>query len=192
MFGMTYDPEKHHRRSIRLKGYDYTQAGAYFVTVCVQNHECLFGQILDNNMRLNHAGVIVQTVWNELPVHYTHVQLDQFVAMPNHVHGIVILTDVGAGFKPVPTRRHGLQEIIRAFKTFSSRRINQLRGIPGIPVWQRNYYEHIIRHEPELNRIREYIQTNPLRWELDRENPQRTGADEFESWIYPNGISKNP
>jgi hypothetical protein len=82
-------------------------------------------------------------------------------------------TDVGAGLRPAPTivNRYGLPEIIRAFKAFSSRRINELRGTPGIPIWQRNYYEHVIRDEEDLNQIREYIINNPLKWDLDGENP---------------------
>jgi putative transposase len=114
-------------------------------------------------------------VWNELPNHYPCVTCDTFVVMPNHIHGIIVVRDtiVGAGLKPAPTR-HGLPEIIRGFKTFSARRINDLRESPGIPIWQRNYYEHIIRNEEELARIREYTANNPLQWENDRENPSRS------------------
>ena len=183
---MKYDPAKHHRRSIRLKGYDYTQAGAYFVTICTQDRMCLFGEITEGKMRLNDAGEIVVWTWHDLPNHISNVQLDAFVVMPNHVHGIIVITDpvvvVGAGSEPAPTepaptepaptpRMHGLPEIVRQFKTFSARRINDLRGTPGTPVWQRNYYEHIIRDEGSLNRIREYILNNPSRWEMDQENP---------------------
>ena len=169
---MTHDPERRHRRSIRLKGYDYAQAGAYFVTVCTQDRVCLFGNVVDGKMRLNAVGQMVQAAWGDLPNHYPHVELDEFVIMPNHVHGIIFI--VGAGFKPAPTipiKCHGLAEIVRAFKTFSARRINQHLGMSGVPVWQRNYYEHIIRDESSLNRIRQYILDNPLRWTLDRENP---------------------
>jgi REP element-mobilizing transposase RayT len=140
-------------------------------------------------MRLNETGCAVMHAWDDLPNHYLHAALDAFTMMPNHVHGIVILTDnndpglifhsVGAGFEPAPTRtvsnnpmpRHGLPEIIRAFKTFSARQINVLRKTPGTPVWQRNYYEHIVRNDDELNRIRQYIADNPLTWQDDRENP---------------------
>jgi len=173
---MRYDPQKHHRRSIRLKGYDYSQAGAYFITICTKDRACLFGEVVDGEMRLNALGQIVQDVWHDLPNH-VNVVLDAFVVMPNHVHGIVIIPDdtvvvVGAGSEPAPTTtRHGLPEIVRQFKTFSARRINELRGTPGLPVWQRNYYEHIIRNEESLHRIRAYIANNPLKWALDRENP---------------------
>ncbi len=109
----------------------------------------------------------------------SNVQLDAFVVMPNHVHGIIVITNpvvagagcVGAGSEPAPTKSYGLPEIVLQFKTFSARRINDVRGTPGTPVWQRNYYEHIIRNERSLNRIRQYIAENPMRWAFDRENP---------------------
>ncbi len=121
-------------------------------------------------MLLNGHGEIVLKCWDDLPNHYHHVQLDEFAVMPNHVHGIIILTE-RAGLKPAPTKRRGLTEIVRAFKTFSSRRMNRIRYTPGIPVWQRNYYERIIRTDAELDGIREYIATNPLQWQTDSENP---------------------
>ena len=98
---MKYNPDIRHRRSIRLQGFDYSQAGAYFVSICTQNRECLFGEIVEGKMVLNDAGRIVQTVWDDLPNHYLDVELDECVVMPNHVHGIVVI--VGAGFKPAPT-----------------------------------------------------------------------------------------
>ena len=197
------------RRSIRLSGFDYAHDGAYFVTVCVRNRECLLGQVTGGEMRLSEAGWTVQAVWQELPRHYPHVRLDAWVVMPNHVHGIVVLADagpggvddrdgaastgvgasalaaeaglsvgVGAGFKPAPTgdgdggaARHALPEIVRAFKTFSARRINAVQGTQGASFWQRNYYEHVIRSETALNRIRQYIMDNPARWDEDPENP---------------------
>jgi REP element-mobilizing transposase RayT len=173
---VTYDPDKHHRRSVRLRDYDYTQAGAYFVTICTYRRVCLFGDMVNGCMQLNDCGQIVTAHWDDLVNHYPHVELDVFVVMPNHVHGIIVLTDnVGAGLKPAPTtttRHHGLPEIVRGFKTFSSRRINYLRKMPGQPVWQRNYYEHVIRSEEELDRIRQYILDNPAKWPEDGENPQ--------------------
>jgi putative transposase len=162
------------RRSIRLKGYDYSQDGGYFVTVCAYGRECLFGQIENGQMQLNEYGEIVTDIWRNIPEHYQFVQLDEFVVMPNHIHGIIIISKVGAGFKPAPTsevKYHGLSEIVRAIKTFSARKINILRNTIGLPVWQRNYYEHIIRDEDNLNRIREYIVTNPVRWHEDENNP---------------------
>lgn len=189
---MRFNPDKDHRRSIRLRGYDYAQAGAYFVTVVIKDRENLFGDIVDGEMRLNDGGRIIQATWDELPDHYLGVECDSFVVMPNHVHGIIVLVhdvgasgiDVGAGLKPAqpgfrPTiaPRVGLKpaptlsEIVRAFKTFSARQINDIRRTPGVPVWQRNYYEHIVRSETELIRIREYVANNPPQWEMDRENP---------------------
>ena len=177
-------PERR-RRSIRLRGFDYAQAGAYFVTICTRRSACVLGEVVAGEVRLSEAGRVVQTVWEGLPRHYPHVQLDAWIIMPNHVHGIVILTadPVGAGLKPAPTTpdapapanvkrtRHGLPEIVRAFKTFSARRINAARGTQGTAFWQRNYYEHVIRNEAALDRIRQYIEDNPARWHEDPENP---------------------
>jgi REP element-mobilizing transposase RayT len=169
---------RRNRRSIRLQGYDYSQAGAYFVTVCTQNRECMFEDIGNGKMQLNDAGRVVESVWDGLPGYYAHVELDVMVIMPNHFHGIIVLAPLGAGLKPAPTPaptpatvRHGLSEIVRALKTFSSRRINELRQTPGAKLWQRNYWEHIVRNEPELNRIREYIHNNPAQWALDKLHP---------------------
>ncbi len=172
---MRLDSERHHRRSLRLKGYDYSRHGAYFVTICTKNRECLFGEIANGSMWMNPFGDIVRACWDDLPCHYQHMELDAFVVMPNHIHGIIVLADtvVRAGLKPAPTgKRHGLPEIIRAFKTFSSRRINDLHNASGTRLWQRGYYEHIIRNENSLNNIRNYIQFNPAIWQWDRENPE--------------------
>ena len=170
------NPGKHRRRSIRLQGYDYSREGAYFVNMCTYNRACIFGQIVDGEMMINEFGKIIKSVWSDLPRHYPDIKLDVFAIMPNHIHGIIFI--VGAGFKPAPTGKnrakcHPLSEIIRGFKTFSARRINEIRNLSGAHVWQRNYYEHIIRNEGELNRIREYIVNNPARWQFDRENPNR-------------------
>ena len=179
---MAFGREQNRRRSIRLPGYDYAQAGAYFVTICTYNRDCLLGEILGSEMSLTRSGEVVLECWNDLPNHYSYVEIDEFVVMPNHVHGIVVLSDqqrknpnaqnVGAGLKPAPTKRHPLPEIVRAFKTFSSRRINERRGSPGLPLWQRNYYERVIRNERELDAIRQYIVDNPAKWAEDIENPQ--------------------
>ena len=171
---MNDHPERHHRRSIRLRGFDYSQPGAYFVTVVTQERACLFGEVARGEIRLNEYGEIVRAYWNDLPRHYPNVGLDAFCVMPNHVHGIIVL--VRAGFKPAPTG-HALTEIIRAFKTFSARRINAIRKRQRVALWQRNYYEHIIRDGDSLDRIRNYIAENPLRWDSDRENPLAVSAD---------------
>lgn len=160
------------RRSLRLKGYDYSQAGAYFVTICAHGKACLFGEVIGSDVKVNEFGRTVQEVWNDLPVHYQHVATDAFVVMPNHVHGVIMLRAemARAGLKPAPTT-HGLSEIVRALKTFSSRRINGLRKTAGAPVWQRNYYEHVIRNDADYGRIVEYIANNPQRWEEDSLHP---------------------
>ena len=172
--------------SKRLRKYDYSQPGAYFVTICTADRQCIFGEIMDGEMQLNKNGIIVAEQWAGLPSHHANVSLDEFVIMPNHIHGIICLSDtsqssVGAGFQPAhsspPTKsNHGLPEITRGFKTYSSLTINRLRGTSGKPVWQRNYYEHVVRTENDLHAIRKYIVENPLKWELDPENPTVRGT----------------
>ena len=218
-------------RPRRLGAYDYSRDGAYSVTICTDWREHLFGTVTDGRMVVNAAGRAVERVWQGLPEHYPHVELDVFVVMPNHVHGIVVLvggeavggSDSGptvgsvidgsraeeagwkpaptqrtasaqdgvsmhegaraeeAGYKPAPTkkdaptRRHGLPEVVRGFKTYSGRRVNGVRGTPGVAVWQRGYYEHVVRNDEDMNRIRQYFQENPLRWSLKRENWEREG-----------------
>ena len=152
------------------------------MTICAWGRNCLFGEVGDEDMRLNRFGKAATECWIDLVNHYHHVTLDTFLVMPNHVHGIINLradldVGVGAGLKPAPTnqgaaKRHGLGEIVRGFKTFSARRINQIRDTPGAPVWQRNYYEHVIRNERSLDRIRQYIVYNPAKWDKDPENPK--------------------
>jgi len=173
---MKFDPEKHHRQSIRLKDYDYSQAGMYFVTVCALNKECLFGDVVNGEMVLNEFGEIILSQWKNLPSVVQGIKLDAFVVMPNHIHGIVAI--VGA-IHESPLQRVEikccrnmiLSKIVGRLKMVSAKQINLKRKMPGISVWQRNYYEHIIRDETSLNRIREYIVNNPLQWELDSENP---------------------
>lgn len=183
---MRYDPEVHHRRSIRLKGFDYSRQGAYFVTICTHERECLLGAIVEGAMVLSETGQIAQFVWDDLPNHVAGCVPSEFIVMPNHVHGIVLLVGAGskpargagadvpektwAGLEPAPTRQT-LSEIVRQFKTFSARRINAMRSTQGVPVWQRNYYEHVIRNEDDYHRIAEYITTNPARWEEDTLHP---------------------
>ena len=186
-----YDPDRHYRRSIRLKGYDYTQPGAYFVTICTHQRTPLFGQVVDGEMILNAFGEIVREEWFKTAQIRPYVELydDEFIVMPNHIHGIIrIVADptavVGARRRRAPTVEQfgkpvpgSIPTIVRAFKSAVTKRINQLRGTPGAPVWQRNYYEHIIRTERTLIAIRRYIIENPARWSLDRYNPHTTGPD---------------
>jgi putative transposase len=213
-----------HRRSIRLDGYDYASAGAYFVTVCTQDRACVFGDVVDGEMRANACGRIVQDVWAGLASRYANVELDAFVVMPNHVHGIIVLMagvmnhartggadgDAGRGARrgaihcaqmnPEGAMAEGamnhegminhartigemgaansragaagvppLGEVVRAFKAISTRLIHR-DVMPGTAVWQRNYYESIIRDEDSLNRVRAYVSANPARWLTDRDN----------------------
>ena len=187
---MSYNSEIHHRRSIRLPGYDYSQPGAYFITICTKNKECLFGGIVAGEMQLNGAGEIVDESWQQITNHFTGVDIDQYIIMPNHFHSII--TTVGAGFprpdfhpgfprpkcpttggsntmggETPPLRKATLGQIIGYFKYQSTKQINQHHQTASHPVWQRNYYDHIIRNDTDLNRIREYMQTNPAKWESD-------------------------
>jgi len=181
-----YDPKIHHRRSIRLPGYDYSQSGAYFVTICTHDRARLFGEIVGAGskpapvtMRINFFGKKVEETWFDLPCHIPGIILGEFSILPNHIHGIIWIKEKnetqkngfewdGAGLEPAPTRKQTpLSEIVRQFKTFSARRINEIRGTPGQSVWQRNYYEHIIRDEESYGRIAEYILNNHLKWEGD-------------------------
>ncbi|MEJ5299358.1 MAG: transposase [Thermodesulforhabdaceae bacterium] len=186
-----YDPQHHHRQSIRLKNYDYTQPGAYFITLCTYERAQLFGYVDNGAMVLNALGEIARQCWLAIPNHFPHTELDEFVIMPNHVHGIIwIVGDVGARHA-VPLQsavRKTMEQfgqpvlgsiptIVRSFKSAVTHRINQYRGTPGALVWQRNYYEHIIRTERVLNAIRQYIRDNPLRWHMDRYNPDATDHD---------------
>jgi putative transposase len=295
---MRFDPERHRRRSMRLKGYDYSQAGAYFVTICTQGRACLFGEVVDGEMRLNDAGRMVVAEWERLPALFPNVVLDAFVVMPNHIHGIVILTDpaddatdgataigatiggattgraatggattrvapttagddatpvgaglvpalstmarddaipVGAGLVPAPSTpaqsvpapsvpapstpatpapapstpatpapappvpapptpapsvpAPTLGDVIGAFKSRVT--VEYIRGVKTFGwtpfdrrLWQRNYYEHIIRNEEALNRIRRYIVENPIRWAFDRENPFAVEIESEETWLH--------
>ena len=200
---MTSDRPRGTRRSIRLPGYDYTQPGAYFITLCTHGGECLFD---DPVLRR-----VVEKAWVELPRHFSRLSLDDWVVMPNHFHGIPMLSDVrdvgamhsyqslaptrgiapaeipdvaiglpgNASPLPFPSGapRGSLGAIIGNFKSMTTRRINRIRKTPGMPVWQRNYYEHIIRTERALNAIRKYITENPTRWRLDKYNTQAGGPD---------------
>jgi len=192
-----YDPNIHKRRSIRLKGYDYSQPGYYFVTICTKNRECLFGHIEGDAMLMNDAGLVLELAWNDIPNHYPNISLDAFIVMPNHVHGIIVINDNPnrrgkaclalhddnipkgmAGHAPTEREfgkpvRSSLSSIIGSFKSAVTKQINQARNTPGISIWQRNYYDHIIRDEISLKKTREYIIGNPLKWDNDDENPDK-------------------
>jgi REP element-mobilizing transposase RayT len=179
---MKTQPEKPVRQSIRLKDYDYSQEGGYFVTICTQNLKNLLGEILNGKTALSPIGSIAQSFWMEIPKHFANVKLDKFVIMPNHIQGIIIIKNVGAIHElplqkssshnnRVERRKMLIPRIVGFYKMNTAKQINLFRKTSGSPVWYRNYYEHVIRNEEELNHIRQYIMNNPLRWELDRENP---------------------
>ena len=209
---------RRNRRTIRLRGYDYTREGWYFITLCTQDQACLFGEVIDGRMRPNDAGAMILSIWTAIPRHYLGIDVDVFVVMPNHIHGIVVICrndvdtrmdlDVGAAPRgrpasdqaqgQAPAQRHGqaqgyaqtpregqargpaptmaLGSVVQRFKTMTA--THYIAGVrqSAWPVfrgrlWQRNYYEHIIRDEESLNRIRQYISHNPAQWTSDRENP---------------------
>ena len=171
------------RRSMRLPGYDYTRPGAYFVTLIAEGRVCLFGNIEDDKMVLNEFGHIVHECWNKIPDHFPNAELDAFVMMPNHLHGILVLNGAGdhcsgdisvAATHGSPLRgppKRSLGAIIAVFKSVAGRRINEIRKSPGVRVWQRSFHDRIIRRDAGLHRIRWYIEMNPVKWERDRENP---------------------
>jgi len=149
---MKYNPDKHHRRSIRLQGYDYSQPGIYFITLCTQNRECLFGEILNGEIRLNEFGKIAHQCWLEIPQHFPHVQLDEFVVMPDHIHGIIVLNNIVVvvvgvqNIEPLQNQNayqhiipRSIGSIIRGFKIGVTKKFRQNTDI--YVVWQRNYYE---------------------------------------------------
>ncbi len=190
---MKRNPGKHHRKSMRLKDYDYSAAGAYFVTICSHNRDCIFGDIVNGKMYLSQFGDILESEWLQSREIRKEVELDIYQVMPNHFHAIVFIADlpenrihrgetdaVGAnGRSPLPDssrprmRPKSLSSLMAGFKSAVMLRINQIRKTPGVPVWQRNYWDRIIRNEKELFKIRQYIINNPLKWELelDHDNP---------------------
>lgn len=192
MRNMKYNPNRHHRKSIRLKGYDYSQPGAYFVTICTQDRECLFGEIINGKMIINDAGKMVENEWIDLPHRFTNIQLHEYVIMPNHFHAILEIV-VGATLvvaqndnivkndnqkgQPqgiAPTDKT-LGDIIGAFQSIVT--VKYIHCVKtkkwqqfNKKLWQRNYWEHIVRNEQELNRIRLYIKNNPKKWQNDKLN----------------------
>lgn len=192
---MTYNPDIHHRRSIRLRDYNYSQKGAYFVTICTFDRGCYFG-------RFSKLRKIVNDEWNNIPERFQDVDLDEYVVMPNHFHGIIIRRDNSCGYPlsryPSIARQRGksghpqgdapaLGDIIGAFKSLCVnawlREIKTENINARAKFWQNSYYEHVIRDEEEMNRIRQYIVDNPLQWELDRENPMSGTQQQTEKWM---------
>ena len=198
-----FDPQNtpsghlHHRRSIRLKGYDYASAGAYYVTIVAWQRVCLFGEVVNKEMRLNKLGKIVEWEWLELPKRFSYIELGAYMVMPNHFHGILFIHEnVGATRRGQTMSRSGsdaLQNsttegmegsplphgpkpasvgaILAQFKSRATKRIWKFPEFKGTPIWQRNYYEHIIRNETDLKNKTDYIEVNPLLWDEDDENP---------------------
>jgi len=192
-----FDPQKHHRRSIRLKGFDYSSEGAYYVTVVAWRRECLFGEVVNGDVRLNKVGKIVEWEWLELTKRLSYVTLGAHMVMPNHFHGILFIHEnVGAtqqgpnksrlniesmqtistdGIDGSPLPRGpkpaSLGAIISQFKSRATKRIWKIPEFKDTPIWQRNYYEHIIRDEKDLQNKTDYINANPLLWDEDDENP---------------------
>lgn len=186
---MKFNPEIHHRKSIRLKEYDYSRNGYYFVTICTKDKQCIFGDIIDEKLILNEFGKIVKEELLKTEIVRKEIKIDYFLIMPNHVHAIIIIDNdnckpvgtndpsrlkeissahVGAnGHSPLRMRPKSLSSLIVGFKSSCKIRINDLRNTPGIPVWQRNYYEHVIRNDRDLYEIRKYIENNPLEWYND-------------------------
>jgi REP element-mobilizing transposase RayT len=182
---MKFDPQKHHRRSIRLPDHDYSQPGAYFITIVTRGRECLFGEIKDGEMHLNDYGIIADECWRAIAEHFPNAEIGTYVIMPNHVHGIIVVyanengmatnssPSVGARHaSPLPP--HGVNPksigaMVGSFKSAVTKRSGRELNTTGI--WQRNYYEHIIRNEEEYNRIHLYIEANAANWNRDDENP---------------------
>ena len=175
------------RKTPRLPEYDYSQAGAYSVTVCVQNRECLLGSILKGELQLNPAGLMVEKWWQKLASNFPTVKIDFYVVMPNHFHGIVFISEA-PGTSEGGHTGPPLQKIIQWFKTMSTNEyIHGVKEHGWQPfqgqLWQRSFYDHVIRNDESLNRIREYIKYNPQRWDVDRENPVAKGKDDFDNWL---------
>jgi REP element-mobilizing transposase RayT len=173
---MPYNPDLHHRRSIRLQGYDYTKAGVYFVTICTYQRLCLFGEIIKGQMQLNLIGQTVIALWKDIPKHFSNVELDEFILMPDHLHGIIIISQQEPSpnfpnkkYAATGTQPNSLGAIVQNFKSISTRKINRINRSPRNFIWQRNYHEQIIRDESTLQNVRQYIGDNPLKWQSDRQ-----------------------
>jgi REP element-mobilizing transposase RayT len=169
---LRYDLDKHHRRSIRLKGFNYSRAGAYFVTICTQQRECLFGNVEREALQLNDSGRMIEFWWDEIEKKFPTLALDEWILMPNHPHGILFLNG-----KATPSIPFSLGEVMGWFKTMTTN--EYIRGVHNLgwrcfrgKLWQRDFFDHIIRSAEESERIREYIRQNPARWLEDPENPE--------------------
>jgi len=164
------------RRSIRLPEHDYSTAGAYYITICTFEKKYLFGEVNNNKSVLNEYGKIAKKIWKQTPDHFEHLQLDEFIVMPNHIHGIIVFLKPQRAWHAKPLQNfgqpvsHSLSTVIGSFKSAVTKKINELNCGERIKLWQRNYWERIIRNEVELNRVREYIVSNPSKWGADELN----------------------
>jgi len=163
------------RKINRLQNYDYSQNGYYFVTICEKNRKEFFGEITNDEMILNECGRIIDGQWLWLKDQYDYVKLDEYIVMPNHIHGILIIENKNVNgrdrSRPVPTKKiKSLSELMGAFKTTSSKLIHQT-GLKNF-IWQRSFYDHIIRNNQSLNNIRAYVKNNPIKWAMDRNNQE--------------------
>ncbi len=179
---MKFDPQHPHRRSIRLQGYDYTQSGAYYITIVTHQREHLFGEVVDGEMNLNRFGLIAREQWQKLQRRFKHLELFEFIIMPNHIHGIIVITCEAEGPTKARLERFGkpvggsIPTIVRSYKSAVALRINLVRGTKGHEVWQSNYYEHVIRDEQDLQAKCGYIAANPSNWPDDEENRRGTAG----------------
>ena len=199
----TPTPPTNRRRTIRVQGYDYTQAGAYFITICTRNRECFLGKVVNGTVQLNETGRLVGSVWLQTATVRPDIELDAYVVMPNHFHAIFFIHESpgvpGATRRVTPTKNHSaaagkthrptgpkprsVGAVMAQFKSLVTKRINDTPQYLGGSIWQRNYYGHVIRGEESLHRIREYIGTNAPRWDFDRENLQAAKNDAFDDWL---------
>lgn len=185
-----YNPLIHHRRSLRLQGYDYSRAGFYFVTICCQDRKCVFGDVENGEMILNECGRIASDFLKNASGKYDRIQMHEFVVMPNHVHAIIEITADNAGMihesslpqdesslPPEPTtvllyrdqrRKMLLSKIVGWYKMNTSKQINIIRNMTGSPLWQRNYHERILRDQKSFIRVSNYIRNNPRKWNVDQ------------------------
>ena len=178
---MAYDLLIHNRKSIRLKEYDYSQPVEYFITICTHDKKCVFGEVIEEQIRLSLIGEIVKNYWEKLPKHFPKVKLDEYVIMPNHIHGIIIITEGRDLINQIPTKSNfplmknpkmTLGKIIRHYKAHSAKYIHDSGYVDF--QWQPLFYDRIVRNDKELDNIRDYIINNPLKWFLDEENPNKT------------------
>lgn len=170
---MVHKPEYEHRRSIRLQNHDYASPGEYFITICTYEREPIFGMIRENKMILNEWGTIAESSWQNLYQHFSHIHLNSWIVMPNHIHGIICIDEYPDGHFKTDRKfsdaiSGSISTIVGSFKSATTRKINQIRQNSGATIWQRNYYEHVIRDDITKARIQDYIVNNPKNWTDDR------------------------